>query len=651
MASQPANDTQDMHDAWFSAAELAELGLPGLPGDKRGIARRARDERWRTRMDAAGDAMVRPRAGRGGGEEFHAGLLPSEAQLELARRGLIDPNGARDDAPVDGSWQWLERQTAKVKREAKRRAAIIAELETLERGGMSRTAAIAEICAEHRVGKSTLFNWLALIKDVAPTDRLPALAPRRKGGGVTADIDPLLWRVFKSDYLRQSAPTLTSCYARTAAIARDKGLEVPSEKTFRRRAAKIDPSVIALKRGGDETLRRSVPAERRTTDHLHALEHVNIDGHRFDVFVETPDGQVIRPTMVAIQDLYSSKILAWKIDYSETAVLTRLCFADLFAQYGIPKACTLDNGRAFASKWITGGARSRFRFKVREEEPTGLLTGLGVEVHWALPHRGQSKPIERAFRDIAMTVSTGPAMEGAYTGNRPDAKPENHGKRAVPFDQFCALVDQGIAAHNAKGGRRGRTYNGRSFDQVFEESYAHAPIRKAAPEAMRMALLAADHKTVNRQTGVIELYGNRYWSPECGRLAGRKVTVRFNPDDLGQDIHVEDEDGVYVGAAPMIVDSGFDDVAGAKRTAKRHRDVRQAAKKLAEAEQLLSAEQLAAMQPVAPVRDVPQPSVIRPVQHRRTAGAAAAARKPEIETREEISQRIFGALRLIQDDE
>jgi hypothetical protein len=28
----------------------------------------------------------------------------------------------------------------------------------------------------------------------------------------------------------------------------------------------------------------------------------------------------------------------------------------------------LDNGRAFASKWITGGANTRFRFKVREED-------------------------------------------------------------------------------------------------------------------------------------------------------------------------------------------------------------------------------------------------------------------------------------------
>jgi hypothetical protein len=45
--------------------------------------------------------------------------------------------------------------------------------------------------------------------------------------------------------------------------------------------------------------------------------------------------------------------------------------------FGIPVHCVLDNGRGFASKWITGGNATRFRFKVQAEDPTGLLVGLG----------------------------------------------------------------------------------------------------------------------------------------------------------------------------------------------------------------------------------------------------------------------------------
>src|SRR5690606_12683317 len=39
---------------WFTAAELAELALPGLPADKRSINRRAQDERWSIRTGADG---------------------------------------------------------------------------------------------------------------------------------------------------------------------------------------------------------------------------------------------------------------------------------------------------------------------------------------------------------------------------------------------------------------------------------------------------------------------------------------------------------------------------------------------------------------------------------------------------------------------
>jgi hypothetical protein len=53
---------------WFTAAELADLGLPGLPADKRAINRRARDDRWREAVDAEGCLLARERAGRGGGQ-------------------------------------------------------------------------------------------------------------------------------------------------------------------------------------------------------------------------------------------------------------------------------------------------------------------------------------------------------------------------------------------------------------------------------------------------------------------------------------------------------------------------------------------------------------------------------------------------------
>ena len=635
---------------WFTAAELARLALPGLPADKRSINRRAQEERWSMRCDAAGEPLVRTRKGKGGGLEFHVSLLPGTARLELARRGITASQPPLELVTADtGGWKWLDAQPDKVRAEATRRLAIVSEVELLEQSGMTRTAAIAEVSSRHdRASKPTIWNWLRIVDGIPTHHRLPALAPRYQGGGSEVAVEPLLWAVFKSDFLRASAPTLTSCYARTAAIAAERGLSMASERTFRRLLeAEVDPAIVLLRRKGEEALRRSVPSQRRTVEDLHAMELVNIDGHKFDVFVTSPEtGKPIRPLMVAIQDIHSRKVLAWRLAASESAATVRLAFADLFKAYGIPKGCVLDNGRGFASKWITGGAKNRFRFKVKDEDPTGLLTGLGIAIHWALPYRGQSKPIERAFRDLCDTVAKHPAMEGAYTGNSPMAKPENYGSRAIAWDVFVPHVERGIAAHNARLGRRGGVCRGRSFDQVFAESYATAPIGKASAEQLRMALLAAEQKMVNRQTGEIELFRNRYWSPECGRLSGQRVTVRFDPDNLHSEVHLYSQDGRYLTSAELIADTGFLDVEGAKASGKRAKDYRRRIREAADAEQLLVAEEVAALQADFAPAPVPEATIVRPVRHRHSAAAV----KPIVQANHERESRVFDRLRLVGDE-
>lgn len=652
VASGPASLENDRD--WLTAAELAELRLPGLPTDKGAMNRRIREERWRLRVDNAGAALARPRSARGGGVEYHVSLLPGAARLELAQRGLVDTRpGPAEAEPVSaGSWRWYDLQSEKTKADAAHRLSIVSEIMMLEEAGCTRTAALADISFRHQIGTSTLWSWLKLVEGVARSDWLPALSPRRKGGGVEADIDSLLWSIFKSDFLRNAEPTLSSCYERTAKIAAERGLSIPSERTLRRRLEReIDPGIILRRRKGDEALRRSVPSQRRTVAELHALECVNIDGHKFDVFVRLPDGRTVRPILVGIQDVYSSKIVAWRIGEVESAVLTRLAFADLFANYGIPKHCVLDNGRAFASKWITGGAKTRYRFKIKDEEPTGILTALGIQIHWAIPYRGQSKPIERAWRDLCDTISRHPLMEGAYTGNNPVNKPANYGSRTIEWDAFVAHVEAGIHAHNSRLKRRGRHYAGRSFDEVFTESFAVAPIGRATPEQLRMALLTAEQVTVNRQTGEVALFGNRYWSEPCVQLAGQRVTVRFDPDHLDRDLHLYGLDGGYLTSAQMIADTGFLTAAGAQDTAKRAAAYRKRVRDGELAEQLLAAEEVARLQADAPAAPIPEPSVVRPMRHR---GQTAAALKPvpalatDLEARVERENRVFSALSLVR---
>lgn len=650
MRAQAVNDDRPAPRSWFTAAELAEHKLAGLPGDKRSINRRAQDERWTARVDANGELLVRPRSGRGGGLEFHVSLLPGAAQVELAQRGLIETPSKTVEDTISSSWDWFAKQTDKVRAEAERRLAAVEEIDLLVASGTTASVAVGQVARKLCAGMSTLWNWRRAVEGVPASDRLPALAPRRTGGGRRAEMDEDLWTIFKSDYLRASEPTLTSCYRRTEKIAAERGLSVPSEKAFRRRLDReIDAGVLLLRRKGPEALRRSMPALRRTVDHLHAMEWVNIDGHKWDIWVKPPNGgdKPIRPMMVAIQDVRSSKILAWRIGETESTALARLAFADLFRDFGIPVHAVLDNGRGFASKWLTGGARTRFRFKIRDEDPTGLLTALGINIHWALPYRGQSKPIERAFRDLANDVARAPAAEGAYTGNSPTNKPHNYGERAMEWDDFQKHVAQGIADHNARLGRKGRDYSGRSFNEVFAASYATAPVGKARPEQLRMALLAAEQKRVNRQTGEIALFGNRYWSVECGQLHGELVTVRFDPEDLHSEIHLYHQDGRFLFTVPVLEDQGFDSAEGARLAKKNTAALRKLHRDGLAAERLLSADQLAELQPEIENVAVPEPGALRLVHSRKTAGDLKRDReaaKERMEAQEDRENRLFGAL-------
>lgn len=620
---------------WFTAAELAALKLPGLSSAKRKINELAQAERWALRTDRAGMPLARARQGRGGGTEYHVGVLPPQATSAMVRKGLlglaeardagVPANDGGDDRTAQGQlWSWFDLQSDTVKADAGVRLAIIDEIEALEGAGMTRTAAVASVGASHGVAESTLWSWLTLIAGADRADRLPLLAPQRKGGGKPSEVDEGAWRFLLSDYLRPERPTFASCYHRCLReYCGPRGLELPHQKTlFRKVEKEVPAAVVTLKRYGADALRNTVPAQQRSVAGLHALELVNIDGHKCDVFVRWPDGRVARPILVGIQDVFSRKILSWRFAKTEDQVVTRLAFADLFRDWGIPKGCLLDNGRAFASKLITGGAKTRYRFGIRDDDPTGLLTALDVNAHWALPYRGQSKPIERAWRDLCDNIAKHPAFAGAYTGNRPDAKPENYGDRAIDLETFKRVFRAGIEAHNARPNRQTEMAGGRlSFDQVFNASYATAVIGKASPEQLRMALLASEVVRTDRKDGSVKSHGNIWWSPAMSALAGRKMILRYDPDDLAAPVHVYGLDGRYQATAALQGRTAFLDAGAAKERARQEGALKKATKAQAEAFQLLTAAQLADMMPDLPDEPeaAPSPSVIRPVRVRGNA--------------------------------
>ena len=623
-------------DAWYSASDLAELALPGVPRTKRKVSLLANEAGW-----ARDPAKVRRTTGRGGTiNEYHASVLPMSAQKELMRRAALAPQNVEPatvttlHSPTNAAiWSAFEALPAKRKDEAAARLKALQAVEALVSLGTNKTRAIQIVGDEHGASPASINGWFALVRGVAPCDRLPHLAPQTKGGGRKAEIDPELWKFYLSDWLRPNVAHAAS-YWRTERLAKQRGIAIPSAKTFQRKLeADVEPSVIVACREGRDRVAQMVPAQQRTVADLHAMHTVNVDGHRWDVNVLWPDGKISRPLMIGIQDVFSRKLLAWRVDKTETSELTRLAFADLFKRFGIPGHCLLDNGRAFAAGSISAGTPTRFRGKVCPEDGEGLLVSLGIKVHWAKPYHGQSKPIERHWRKVCNLIATGPDFDGAYTGNSTVTKPHNYGDRAIPLADFERIIARELTAVNARQSpdlemAKLAPKGQRSSDQIFAASIAAgAPVGRASEAHLRMALLGSERLFAHRNTGEIKFAGNRYWAAELSAYRGKWLTVRYDPENLHGSVYAYDESGKLIGEVPVLEAVGFHDLAGAKKQAALVSGVTKKSRELAKAEQLLETAEMARMLADlgTPETVEVEPPVIRPVRHSRRGSSAAVA--------------------------
>ena len=532
-------------------------------------------------------AVLRGVARAAGEAATHAERVLSEAAattLDSQRSDSsveLDQPKAIDSEVLSARWERLtdaQRATA-----AAKSAAIAVAVDAAERQGiLLRDACEAAAEGTQWSGATLLACWYGREKPLSDYPRRlwpMVLAPRYIGRTAFAEIDPAAWQAFLADYLRPEQPPLAMCYRTLQRLAKSEGWTIPrSEAALKRRLEReVHPEAVTLARLGAEALSKMHPPQIRERPQR-VLGAVNADAHRVDVFVRWPDDKVERPTLTAWQDIHSPKILSWRIDRSENADSYRLSFADLLRDYGIPKHVFVDNGRGIASKLLTGGTANRYRFKVKRDDPLGLLTQLvGSEgIHWTTPYHGQSKPIERAFRDLASDIAKDYRLRGAYTGNKPDAKPDNYGSKAVPLEKFLEVVADGIRQHNARRGRRGMGLDGRSFDEAFRESYEHhaADIPKPTKAQLDRWLLGAVGITAHRETGAVHLFGNRYWSERLAEtLAGRsaearKVVVRFDPDHLDRPVTVETLDGKLIARAEAQDTVRFMDTQAARATAR-----------------------------------------------------------------------------------
>ena len=329
---------------WWTATELAKAHLPDLPKSQKGIENNAKREGWRDHPE-----FSRKRSGQGGGWEYNWQLLPLRARRVLLRDATPSTDRvAPSTLEQVEAHAYFETLTEKAKSKARNRLRIVQAVLEQERTGLTKRLAVDAMAQLERISSRSIWNWFGMVETVPPSDWLPYLAPRHKLAtrrNKKTTCNPEFMDRLKADYLRLERPSFASCYRRVVRLAREHDWDTLPERTALRRLNEEVPRVTQIfAREGYVGLERCFPPQTRDRTGMVAMEGVNADCHKFDVFVQWPDqNRPERPQIVAFQDIYSGKILSWRVDHAPNKVAVMSAFRDMIETYGIPRRCLFDN--------------------------------------------------------------------------------------------------------------------------------------------------------------------------------------------------------------------------------------------------------------------------------------------------------------------
>lgn len=619
---------------WYTAQQIADLNLSSLPNTKAGVINRAKKELW----------INRKRSGRGGGVEYAFESLPNDAQEEIhiiAARAAAkaQAKAAKDSQPAlvnkpneanylpEVIWSGWGNATTKQKAKATEQVGSCFAVDDLINAGMGVVEAIEKVAADNEVSKGSLKRWYYKVRNFERSDWLPILLGNYSTSkSRQADISEQAWEAFKADYLRLERPQMGTCYERLKAMAAEHNWTIPSLSSIKRKLEREVPKPQrVMLRQGERALADMYPALVRSVETLEAMEWINGDGYQHNAFVRWHNGEIVRPKTWLWQDIRTRKILAYRTDLSENSDTIRLALMDLVSRYGIPRKLTIDNTRAAANKWMTGGVKNRYRFKVKEDDPMGIIPLLGIELFWTSVQfgmgHGQAKPIERAFSHggLGETIDKHPLLAGHHAGANVLDKPDNYhgGKDGASYEDFITALEQGIELWNNRVKRDTEICQGvYSFSQVFERDYALATVRRATTEQMRLLMLMSEAVTL-KSNGTFELscggkvFGqkNRYEAVDLIGSNHKKVVVKFDPDKLHDTVWVYSLDGRFLAEADCTEKVAFGDKATGREHDKARKQYVKSEKAMAKAQQAMGVKELAELMPEVEEEAVSTPSI------------------------------------------
>lgn len=554
----------DVGADFFSAAELAELALPGLPQRREHIARLASKQKWRHRE----------REGRGGGRAFPLAALPSEARAEILRRRMAAESAknagldARPIAPLPIIANLKARQAETLAA----RSALLAAFDTFKGDGSARASLdtfaqaynarsveVAEWCRTlvPSLSRRTLERWLAARNS---GDAVRLADNRITGRKSVFDHSPELAEFVLGIHLRQPAIKLGDI----ARFVRDEYAEGAPDATGLVMALPSASAIARfLNRWKDKAENAALLAavtdpDRHRAKYRFAIGDagagVDRPNQRWQIDASPSDVMCFdgRYSIYVVIDVASRRLLAL-VSKTPRTTAALLLIARACQTWGVPDEIWTDNGSDFTSK--------HFVLALRQ---------LGVHHHLTPPFSPERKPfVERAIGTIQSKFM--PQFEG-YAGNSVAMRSRIEERRA--FSQrlgedekelLGATIDavelqRALSAWIANRYERQphRGLGGRTPLQAWADGWGQNGPRFADPQALGLCLMAPVRNEVRITTKKgVSVDGHDYFHPAM--VIGQRVQVRLDPDDLGKVWVYADEDPLrFVGVATNLELEGID---------------------------------------------------------------------------------------------
>ncbi|SSG52094.1 Mu transposase C-terminal domain-containing protein [Klebsiella pneumoniae] len=585
----------------YTAQELADMRLPGLPETRPGIVARAKTNAWDSRA----------RSGRGGGNEYSLESLPTEAQEALREKiyqqvlatktnttptraskcGVSKPRTELNlmrqcPALLDREVSAL---TEKQKLIADARAALAMEVEKLRDAGMSRTAAVNYVSNASRngtlpehllkavelanarkgsrtgVGTRSLQEWLSVFESTkSGGERLAMLAPGHLKAKKPEQISWLPdflahWRSLNGPSMREAYRGFCKQWQVVYAGQPEKLDACPSYDAVRRAMVKLPRREKALGRVSGSAKLAYETYQKRDWSTMPVNGCWVSDGKSLDLVARHPvHGQPFTPELTLVLDGRTRYCVGWSLRLSESMDAVLDAYRYGMQHHGKPLFVYSDNGGGEANKTF-------------DDKLTGIFPRMGITHMTSIPGRPQSRGlIERLNAVIPHRL--GQRFE-TFNGRGADRENVRMTNRAIQSAIRAEAAGRELTARQKKDLSKLPTWQ-RLLDVIAEEvdaynnEHEHSELprrngRHMTPAAYRKMVLEQEGDEIEyltdvelrevlmaeivrvAQQGWISLMNNDYFSQDLINVDKEEVRVAYDIHDASEVI-IRRMDGTYV---------------------------------------------------------------------------------------------------------